>query len=68
MPKIKVTHIITGLDTGGAETALYRLLAATRSAEFTSEVISLTDIGPVGERIEQLGIPVRALGMKRGIP
>lgn len=68
MSKIKVTHIITGLDTGGAETALYRLLSATDSAAISSEVISLTDIGPVGRRIERLGIPVRALGMKRGLP
>lgn len=68
MSKIKVTHIITGLDTGGAEMALYRLLSATDSAAISSEVISLTDIGPVGRRIERLGIPVRALGMKRGLP
>jgi len=68
VPKIKVTHIITGLDAGGAEMMLYRLLSATDSAAFTSEVISLTDLGPVGRRIEQLGIPVRALGMKRGVP
>jgi glycosyltransferase involved in cell wall biosynthesis len=32
------------------------------------EVISLTDIGPVGREIADLGIKVRALGMKRGIP
>lgn len=68
MPKIKVTHIIAGLDTGGAEILVYRLLSAAPSAEFTFEVISLTDIGPVGKRMERAGIPVRALGMKRGIP
>ena len=33
-----------------------------------TEVISLTDIGPVGSEIANLGVPVRALGMKRGIP
>lgn len=65
---IKVTHVITGLDTGGAETMLYRLLSAAPSAGSTAEVISLTDIGPVGRRIELLGIPVRALGMKRRVP
>lgn len=68
MRKINVTHIITGLDAGGAETTLYKLLSATDTSECTSEVISLTDIGSVGRRIEQLGVPVRALGMKRGLP
>ncbi len=68
MSNIKVTHVITGLDTGGAETMLYRLLAAAGSAESKPEVISLTDIGPVGRKIAELGIPVRALGMKRRVP
>ena len=68
MSTIKVTHVITGLDTGGAETMLYRLLRAASTAGCTSEVISLTDIGPVGRKIERLGIPVRALGLKRSVP
>ena len=65
---MKVTHIITGLNTGGAETMLYNLLAAMNRDEFDSSVVSLTDNGPVGTKIEALGIRVRALGMRRGIP
>ena len=34
--------------------------------QFTSEVISLSTRGEAGERIERAGIPVRALGMRRG--
>jgi glycosyltransferase involved in cell wall biosynthesis len=65
---VKVTHVITGLDTGGAETMLYRLLLHTDRAAYESEVISMTDIGAVGEKIRALGVPVRALGMRRGVP
>jgi glycosyltransferase involved in cell wall biosynthesis len=61
----KILHIITGLRTGGAEMMLYKLLSRMDRAAFEAEVISLTDIGPVGKKIQNLGIPVRALGMKR---
>lgn len=65
---IKVTHIITGLGLGGAETMLYQLLRGMDNRDFENEVISLTDLGPVADKIRAAGIPVRALGMKRGIP
>lgn len=47
---------------------LYKLLSNLDRSIFKPEVISLTDIGPIGQRINALGIPVRALGMRRGIP
>lgn len=47
---------------------LYRLLACTDQTAFEPRVISMTNIGPVGEKIRTLGIPVRALGMRRGVP
>jgi len=65
---VKVIHVITGLNVGGAEMMLYKLLSAMDREQFSSEVISMTDIGPVGKKIEALGVPVRALGMQRGIP
>ncbi|MFM6051794.1 MAG: hypothetical protein ACKPA7_09160 [Sphaerospermopsis kisseleviana] len=64
---IKLTLIITGLNTGGAEMMLLKLLERL-SPEFTPQVISLTDIGGIGKRIQSLGIPVTALGMSRTIP
>lgn len=63
-----VLHIITGLSTGGAEYALYNLLQGGLSAKCDSHVISLIDKGTMGERIEALGVPVTALGMKAGRP
>jgi len=63
-----VCHIITGLNAGGAEMMLYKLLSAVDQSGFSFEVISLTDIGPVGEKIQALDVPVRALGMDREVP
>jgi glycosyltransferase involved in cell wall biosynthesis len=63
--KIRVVHIVSGLIAGGAETMLYRLLANMDSALFESEVISMTDQGQLGGKIQQLGVIVTALGMNR---
>lgn len=48
--------------------ALLKLLSRMDRAEFQPEVLSLTDVGVVGESIRALGIPVRSLGMSRGVP
>jgi glycosyltransferase involved in cell wall biosynthesis len=63
--KIKVLHIITGLENGGAEGVLFRLLANS-PIEFNHYVISLTGIGKYGALIQDLGIEVVCLNMKRG--
>ena len=64
----KIVHVITGLGTGGAEMMLYKLLSTGNPEQHSQIVISLTDIGPVGEKIQAIGVPVFALGMKRGVP
>jgi len=66
--RLKIVHVITGLSVGGAEMMLYRLLSHLDAGRFETEVISLTDRGPVADRITALGIPVRALGMKPVFP
>lgn len=65
---IRIVHVITGLDTGGAEMMLYKLLSLTDRTRYAPSVVSLTGGGPVGDRIEALGIPVETLGMARGVP
>jgi len=65
---IKLLHLITGLSVGGAEMMLFKLLTHMNREVFELEVISLTDIGSVGSRVQALGVPVRALGMRSGIP
>ena len=65
---MKIVHIITGLSTGGAEMMLYKLLSRINDDEFESEVISLTDDGPIADKIRMLGVPVHAIRMKWGKP
>ncbi len=60
---IKIIHVITGLDVGGAEIMLYKLLSRLDRNTFEPSVISLRDGGPIAERIRTLGIPVRGLAM-----
>ena len=63
---IKILHIATGLQMGGAETSLANLMAFTDRAEFEPRVLSLSDDQPVGDRIRALDIPVDTLGMRAG--
>jgi glycosyltransferase involved in cell wall biosynthesis len=65
---LKIAHVITGLAAHGAETMLYRFLSASNPREYQHEVISLTDRGAMAGKIESLGVPVRVLRMRPGIP
>ena len=65
---MKILHVITGLSTGGAEMMLFKLLSCLVRETVSNEVVSLTGIGPVGERITDLGVKVHALGMGRALP
>lgn len=57
----RVVHVITGLDTGGAERMLEKVVThAARPC--TDIVVSLSDFGPIGRRLIDAGIDVRALG------
>lgn len=64
---IRIAHVITGLDVGGAEMMLYKLLSAGDRSRFESRVYCLTGGGPMAERIEALGVPVVALGARGGL-
>lgn len=60
--------IITGLSTGGAETMLFKLLQGLDRQRFMPEVISLTTLGEIGPRLQAMGIPVTAMGMRPWAP
>ena len=64
----QVTHVITGLTTGGAERVLLKLLEASDRSRYTPAVVSLMDEGAIGKRIRALDVPVHCLGMKRSVP
>lgn len=64
---VKVIHIITELEQGGAEAMLSNIvLTATASDphEQQHEVISLGPLGTIGARLRAKGIVVRALGLR----
>lgn len=63
---MKIVNVITGLNTGGAEMMLLKVLGRL-DPTFSPHVISLTDIGSIGQRIQALGIPVQALNLRRGV-
>jgi glycosyltransferase involved in cell wall biosynthesis len=58
---IKVIHIITGLDTGGAEMMLYKLLSRMDRSRFSNVVVSLTGRGKLANAIERLQVQVVSL-------
>jgi glycosyltransferase involved in cell wall biosynthesis len=58
---MKVLHVITGLDAGGAELQLAMLLRHTRHE---ADVVTLYNPGPVAEMIREEGTSVRDLGMR----
>ena len=66
--RIRILHVITGLDLGGAERMLFNLVTRHDPDSFTPMVVSLRDTGPLGEDLKARGIPVEALGMRRGWP
>ncbi|MBX3644881.1 MAG: glycosyltransferase [Rubrivivax sp.] len=62
---MKVVHVIVGLEVGGAELMLQRLLLTQRAqGAMAATVIALTRLGPVGQRLRDRGIEVIALGMR----
>jgi glycosyltransferase involved in cell wall biosynthesis len=63
---VKVIHLITDLDPGGAELSLYRLLSGLSRERFENIVISMIPPGSVGERIQRLGVEVISLQMEPG--
>ncbi len=65
---MKVLHLITGLEVGGAEMMLLNLLRQPSFAKETSKVVSLTSLGGLGPQITELGKNVIALGMEPGKP
>ncbi|WP_205694454.1 glycosyltransferase family 4 protein [Crenobacter cavernae] len=65
---MKIVLIITGLNTGGAEMMLLKLLERIDRHRFEPYVISLSGEGEIGPRIRALGITVEALGMRPGRP
>ena len=65
---LKVVHLISGLEAGGAERSLANLVAGLDRSRIRNVVISMTGRGFFGEIIERNGTPVHVLNMTRGVP
>ncbi|MBX7531962.1 glycosyltransferase [Qipengyuania sp. 1XM1-15A] len=64
---MKILHVITGLNVGGAENMLAKLIEKDPRPQ-TQHVLSLLKPGPLAERITATGATVHTLGMERGLP
>tara|TARA_R100000789_G_scaffold11804_1_gene15745 strand:+ start:9445 stop:10557 length:1113 start_codon:yes stop_codon:yes gene_type:complete len=63
---MKVLHVIVGLNTGGAELMLKRLIEGGAN-NVEHSVISLTDIGTVGKLLQDRGVKVFTLGISKRV-
>jgi len=66
--QLRILHLIATLGTGGAEQNLLRLIRSMDRSQFVNEVVCLTGPGPVAGKIEDLGVPVYFLKMRKGLP
>ncbi len=65
---IKIMHIITDLNIGGAEMMLYKLVLGLDREKFLCRVVSLEPPGVLSGRINNLGIQVDSLGVNPRLP
>jgi glycosyltransferase involved in cell wall biosynthesis len=74
---INVLHLTAsfGLSVGGAETNLLRLVCHMDRSRFRNTVVTMTDLIPqqrvpglLQSRLAKAEIPLRSLGMRRGVP
>ena len=57
MKKIKILHVISSLEMGGAEITLSKLLLH-RDASFEEGVVVLRKIGSIGQQLQLKGIKI----------
>jgi glycosyltransferase involved in cell wall biosynthesis len=64
LDKITIVFIITGLNTGGAETTLLKLIARLDRKRFNPRIISLTKRGDLSPKFIALDISVTEINLK----
>jgi glycosyltransferase involved in cell wall biosynthesis len=65
---LRVLHLITDLDVGGAERTLLHLVTAIDPRRIEQQVICMLPIGDIGRQMQERGIRVTSLGMRPGRP
>src|SRR6185437_11181966 len=61
--KIQVVHLVTNLQSHGAERIMAKIVTESDPAKFHHHVVSMGSIGPIGEYLRAEGITVEALAM-----
>ncbi len=65
---IRIVHLISGLNVGGAERVLADFVRGSDGSHFRHLVVSMMDEGPVGKKLAAAGVEVHSLRMRRGVP
>jgi glycosyltransferase involved in cell wall biosynthesis len=65
---LRLVHLITSLNVGGAQMHLYKTVTRFRPEKIASTVISLVPGGKVAQLLQAEGVPVLDLGMRPGCP
>jgi glycosyltransferase involved in cell wall biosynthesis len=63
--QIPILHILPGLNIGGTEMLLFRLLKGMDNEQFRHVVVSMKEEGDVGAMISEMGVPVFSMGPRR---
>lgn len=63
--RLRVCHVITGFDTGGAERVLLQTVRGLDPGRFESLIVSLRGRGPLSDEAERSGAETIHLGMGR---
>lgn len=64
---MKILHVIVGLNVGGAETMLKRLIESKSELIPETIVVSLTSLGVIGEHLRARGVRIFALNMSSAL-
>ena len=59
----RIAFISTGLGLGGAEKMLLKLVPGLRALSFDPCVVSLRDVGPIGQQLRSQDVPVLAVDL-----
>lgn len=64
---VKIVHLVLGLNVGGLERMVLRLLAYTDRARFSPSVCALDAPGVLAPELDRLGVPLTVLPRRRGL-
>ena len=64
---VKIVHVVLGLNMGGLERVVLRLLAELDRARWAPVVVALDEPGVLALELTRLGVPLRVMGRRPGL-